>query len=99
MRNHLQSMHRTRDTSPSVWTATGRERPIFLDEEGRRRRWVLLAGAVAAAASALWLAALIAGAIGFSTLPRVGAVRAHPSVGLAVDRDLAPPRTRLIAQR
>lgn len=53
----------------AVWTATGHERPVFLDEHGRRRRWVWLAGATAGGASAFWLAALVAGAIGFSTMP------------------------------
>jgi hypothetical protein len=51
------------------WTATGHERPVFLDEHGRRRRWVLAAGALAGAAAALWLTALVIGAIGFSSLP------------------------------
>lgn len=52
-----------------AWTATGRERPVFLDEHGRRRRWVWVGGALAGAASSLWLAGLIAGGIGFSRLP------------------------------
>jgi len=55
-----------------VWTATGHERPIFLDEHGRRRRWVLLGGVLSGSASALWLGALVAGAIGFSSLPAIG---------------------------
>jgi hypothetical protein len=54
---------------PHVWTATGRERPVFLDERGRRRRWVLAGGALAGGVSSLWLGGLIAGAIGFATLP------------------------------
>jgi hypothetical protein len=56
-----------------VWTATGHERPVFLDEHGRRRRWVLAGGLLTGGLSALWLAALIAGAIGFSTLPSMRA--------------------------
>ncbi len=47
---------------------------MFLDESGRRRRWVFACGLVAGGASAFWLAALIAGALGFSTLP---SLRAH----------------------
>lgn len=61
-----------RATSPHeshVWTATGRERPVFLDERGRRRRWVLAGGVLAGGVSSLWLGGLIAGAIGFATLP------------------------------
>ncbi len=92
-------MHTNRIATTTTWTATGHERPIFLDEDGRRRRWVLLAGGLVAAASALWLAALVAGAIGFSTLPRVGGVRASaPVLGLATAH-LTRPRARLIAQR
>ncbi len=53
----------------AVWTATGHERPVFFDEHGRRRRWVWLGGAAAGGASAFWLGALVAGAIGFSTMP------------------------------
>jgi hypothetical protein len=53
----------------NVWTATGHEPPVFLDEHGRRRRWVALGGALAGGGAALWLGALVAGAIGFSTMP------------------------------
>jgi len=62
-----------RPAEGAVWTATGHERPVFLDERGRRRRWVFAGGAFAGAASAFWFAALIAGAIGFSTLPSMRA--------------------------
>jgi hypothetical protein len=61
--------HLRRHGDDSVWTATGHERPVFLDEHGRRRRWVLLGGALAGGGSACWLGALIAGAIGFSRMP------------------------------
>jgi hypothetical protein len=61
--------HDGRSEERSVWTATGHESPVFLDHGGRRRRWVLAGGALAGAAAALWLAALVAGAIGFATLP------------------------------
>jgi hypothetical protein len=69
----------------SVWTATGQERPVFLDEHGRRRRWVLLGGALAGGGSACWLGALIAGAIGFSSMPSMNTdtrlTAARPHVG------------------
>jgi hypothetical protein len=58
-----------REHEPAVWTATGHEPPVFLDHRGHRRRWVLAGGTLAGAAATLWLAALIAGAIGFATLP------------------------------
>ncbi len=82
------------DTS---WTATGHERPVFLDERGRRRRWVLAGGALAGAAAGLWLAALVAGAIGFATLPtwqtQLRSDRAvRPAQVLRADRDLDPRR-------
>lgn len=70
--NHFT--HFRREGANTVWTATGHERPVFLDEHGRRRRWVLAGGALAGGASAMWLTALVAGAIGFSTLP---SMRAH----------------------
>jgi hypothetical protein len=55
--------------APTVWTATGRERPVFLDERGHRRRWVMLGGALAGGLTMFWMGALLAGAIGFSGLP------------------------------
>jgi hypothetical protein len=75
------------------WTATGHERPVFLDEHGLRRRWVLAAGALAGAASTLWLAALLAGAIGFSSLPpshtRFLRVRSHTATSELGERHRA----------
>lgn len=71
-------MHGARDNRTAaqggVWTATGHERPVFLDEHGRRRRWVFAGGGLAGGLSALWLGALVTGAIGFSTLPVVGSI-------------------------
>jgi hypothetical protein len=70
-------MHTTsppsRSAADTVWTATGHERPVFLDERGRRRRLVLAGGVSAGAAAAIWFVTLIAGAIGFSTLPSLRA--------------------------
>ena len=57
----------------TVWTATGHERSVFLDERGRRRRWVLAGGASVGATAAIWFVTLIAGAIGFTTLPSMRA--------------------------
>ena len=85
----------------TTWTATGHERPVFLDEHGRRRRWVLLGGALSGGASALWFAALLAGAIGFSTLPSLQTVspllaarREAHGVALA-----GPHRRQIVAHR
>jgi hypothetical protein len=55
----------------TLWTATGLEPQIFLDQTGRRARVVRLAGALAAMLGAAWLAALVTGALGFSNLPRL----------------------------
>jgi hypothetical protein len=43
-----------------VWTATGRERQVFLDVSGRRARRMRAAGA---------LAAVVGGGTGFASLP------------------------------
>lgn len=87
---------RHRDEQP-VWTATGHEPPVFLDEHGRRRRWVLVGGTLAGGASSLWFAALVAGAIGFSTLP---SLRSTPLSLRAATPQLAArkaPATREVA--
>jgi hypothetical protein len=76
--------HSIEGIESTVWTATGHERPVFLDDRGRRRRWVLAGGVIAGAASGFWFAALIAGAIGFSTLPSMRA-----SVPVFAQRTLA----------
>jgi hypothetical protein len=49
--------------------ATGTERPIFLDETGRRARRVRAACTAGGAAAALWLAAIVSGPLGFGRLP------------------------------
>jgi hypothetical protein len=70
------------EASAVVWTATGLERQVFLDHTGRRGRRVRLAGAGMALASAGWLAALVTGSLGFSTLPSlppaIGTLAARP---------------------
>jgi hypothetical protein len=80
---------------PAIWTATGHERPVFLDERGRRRRWVWLGGALTGGVSALWLGALIAGAIGFSSMPSLQA--SHAGSALLASRGAA--RTAMLAER
>ncbi len=91
MRHHLLSM----DGNEKPWTATGHERPVFLDERGRRRRWVLLTGMLAGAGATGWLSALVAGAIGFSTLPSLAA---H-SVSLAARTSAHAIHRELLAER
>ncbi|MGH2879778.1 MAG: hypothetical protein ACRDK4_09270 [Solirubrobacteraceae bacterium] len=98
-------MHTAGPTATSggeVWRATGLERPVFLDERGRRRRWVFVGGALTGGASALWLGGLIVGAIGFSNLPLTHAtLAARPSrAPVAADRiaDAGTARARLRAR-
>jgi hypothetical protein len=55
--------------TPIVWRATGTERPVFLDESGRRRRRVQLIAAAAALVAGVWLCGLVGGGVGFSRLP------------------------------
>lgn len=85
----------------NVWTATGHEPPVFLDEHGRRRRWVALGGALAGGGAALWLGALVAGAIGFSTMPalqgRTPLVASRPAPAAA--RTVPVARTVDVADR
>ena len=52
-----------------VWRATGMEKPVFLDERGRRRRLVRLGGALAVLLVTAWLALIVAGPLGFARLP------------------------------
>jgi hypothetical protein len=85
--------HLPRHEGETAWTATGHERPVFLDEHGRRRRWVLAGGVLAGGASAFWFTALVAGAIGFSTLPSVR-VRAPFVVQRAEAHEVASLRHR-----
>jgi hypothetical protein len=49
--------------------ATGTERPIFLDETGRRARRVRAACTAGCVAAGLWLAAIVGGSVGFGPLP------------------------------
>src|SRR5262249_49339366 len=60
-----------------AWRATGLERPVFLDETGRRGRLVRLAGGVAALLVAAWLGLVVAGPFGFAKLPAA----AFPALG------------------
>jgi len=81
----------------STFLARPAEPAVFADPTGRRERVVRAALLVLAACFALWLAALVAGAVGFGTLPGVPARpamvhRVEPVRGIPVDlRDPALP--------
>lgn len=64
---------------PSVWTATGREVPVFFDRHGRRRHWVAGVSALSAILAASWLLGLIGGAFGFASLPPPTATTPTPA--------------------
>lgn len=73
-----------------VWTATGLERQVFLDRTGRRRRAVATTAALAAVLCALWLAGLVTGALGFSSLPALPSANALASKPVSHASRLAP---------
>jgi hypothetical protein len=52
-----------------VWTATGRERQVFLDVSGRRARRMRAAGALAAVVATGWFGGVVGGGTGFASLP------------------------------
>lgn len=81
--------------TPSPWDAAGRERPVFLDERGRRLRFLRPVGVLAVVLTAGWLAGLVLGATGFTTLaPPRPAVAARPAVTAPAPPPVtaAPPR-------
>jgi hypothetical protein len=95
---HLRDDH---DGASSPWEAAGRERPVFLDEAGRRHRLLRPFGLLATLGAAAWLAALLLGATGFATIaplhgPLAGRPLAHAS---APAHRRAHLRTRLVAER
>lgn len=97
---HLRDDH---DGASSPWEAAGRERPVFLDEAGRRHRLLRPFGLLAALGAAGWLAALLLGASGFATIaplpgPAAGRPLAHVSAPASAHRR-PHLRTRLVAER
>ncbi|HEX4806241.1 MAG TPA: hypothetical protein VFU94_10085, partial [Conexibacter sp.] len=67
------------DGASSPWHAAGRERPVFLDEAGRRHRLLRPFGLVVVLLASGWLVGLVVGATGFATIaPLPGAVSARP---------------------
>ena len=72
------------------------ERPVFFAEGGRRARAVRAGVLLFAALATAWLAALIAGALGFGALPRLPVAR----VGFVLGRThTAPGRTDAALRR
>jgi hypothetical protein len=73
--------------------ATGTERPIFLDETGRRARRVRVACTAGGAAAALWLAAIVSGPVGFGRLPSA------PPAALGLQASLVMPHAHRVHGR
>lgn len=82
-------------TVAGVWTATGLERQVFLDRSGRRRRHISALGALLAVLAGAWLAALVTGSVGFSSLPALPSATANVHGGPVVHLQLAPPGRRV----
>lgn len=81
------------DGAPPPWDAAGRERPIFLDEAGRRHRLLRPLGALSALAACGWLLALGLGATGFARLePLPVAVATRPAALVAPPPTARPAR-------
>lgn len=83
---------------PAAFDRPASERPIFVAEGDRRARWLARLGRAAAVLVALWLVALLAGALGFGRLPGVpylgpGSHNAHHAVTPQSSRPPAPTAT------
>jgi hypothetical protein len=74
---------------PEVWTATGLERPVFVDLSGRRARLMRAAGVLVAALALGGPVTLVAGASGFASLPALPA-----AAGLTAQASPATHRPR-----
>jgi hypothetical protein len=102
MRHHHSDDH---GGASSPWDAAGRERPIFLDEAGRRHRLLRPFGLLAVLGASSWVVALLLGATGFASLaPLPGAVAGRPlaHVSAPARRHAHGPahlHTRFVAER
>jgi hypothetical protein len=57
----------------AAWNISGHDAPVFVDDTGRRKHGVHLAGATIAMLCACWLAALVFGMSGLKSLPDTAA--------------------------
>jgi hypothetical protein len=73
--------------------ATGTERPIFLDETGRRARRVRAACTAGCAAAVVWLASIVGGSFGFGRLPP------GPPAALALRAPIVVPHAHRVHAR
>jgi hypothetical protein len=89
------------------WHATGYETPVFVSDHGRRALIVEATAAIAGVLFAVWLGALLFGALGFgrAALPGAQVFAGHgrhgpalvARVGTAIPRPATTRRTRFVA--
>jgi len=70
----------------AAWNISGHDAPVFVDDTGRRAHGVHLAGVTIAMLCACWLATLVFGISGLTSLPGTGA-GALPSAPLISTQD------------
>ena len=68
------------------------ERTVFLDETGRRARWVRAAGTLIPLATAAWCAALVAGSAGFNAMPAMVPSATERAARISAHAVRTPPR-------
>jgi hypothetical protein len=57
------------ESTGKVWRATGLETPVFFDERGHRAKLVRFGGAFSLLLVTAWLALVVSGPLGFTSLP------------------------------
>ena len=79
----MHAVQDTPDRSVASSSRDGHEPPVFAAPDGRRARRLRLAGRLAAGLTALWLAALLAGALGVGGMPGLPPLGGDASGGAA----------------
>jgi len=84
MNTHSNQSAGTRRPDVAAWSTSGHDAPVFVDDTGRRAHAVHLAGVAIALLCACWLATLVLGMSGVTSLPSARAstfARALPTRG------------------
>jgi hypothetical protein len=69
MNKHRDELVSMRRPVVAAWGTSGHDAPVFVDDSGRRAHGVRLAGATIAMLCACWLATLVFGMSGLTSLP------------------------------
>jgi hypothetical protein len=69
MNTHYQQRLSTTRPAVAAWSTSGHDAPVFVDDSGRRAHGVHLAGFAIAMLCACWLATLVLGVSGVTSLP------------------------------